>query len=281
MNNKNMTTLNCIATSLLAYFFTIPLHEFFHLVTTYAYGDTCFYFSAGAVGPSKTFDYGTLSPFNTLMVAGGSASILNAIIGVAVLFVLIKVKDMAPMIRLFLIQFMGVQLSEGFGYFMIGGFFATGDWNQVFEYFEPGTVVAMRIVLSIIGSAGVVFTFFVLNYMSYWFIEDPSDRSERFYVAFRLHMLPLIFGAVVGIIVSLMSPAIASGELTLATSLLYNLMWITFFWGFMFTWVMVKPPAKSRFMYKLPAEPHYIVMIAAAVLILFDILVLGPGIPIG
>ena len=215
------------------------------------------------------------------MVAGGSASILNAIIGVAVLLVLIKVKDMAPLIRMFLIQFMGAQLSEGFGYFMIGGFFATGDWNLVFEYFEPGTVVAMRIVLSIIGSAGVVFTFFVLNYMSYWFIEDLSDRSERFYVAFRLHMLPLIFGAVVGIIVSLISPAIASGELTLATSLLYNLMWITFFWGFMFTWVMVKPPVKSRFLYKLPAEPHYIVMIAAAVLILFDILVLGPGIPIG
>ena len=122
--------------------------------------------------------------------------------------------------------------------------------------------------------------YFVLNYMSYWFIEDPSDRSERFYVAFRLHMLPLIFGAVVGIIVSLMSPAIASGELTLATSLLYNLMWITFFWGFMFTWKMVKPPKKSRWLYDLPEEPLYAFWIAAAAVSLFDIFVLGPGIRI-
>ena len=48
---KDFSLVNCVASSLLAYFFTVPLHEFFHLATSYAYGDKCSVFSAGAVEP--------------------------------------------------------------------------------------------------------------------------------------------------------------------------------------------------------------------------------------
>ena len=277
---KDMSLINCIATSMLAFFFSVPVHELFHLLTSYAYGDKCAWYSAGAVQPMDLIDYMSLSPFNRIMVAGGSASIINAIIGIILLIVLLKAKDMGPMLRLFLTQLMGAHLTLGFGYFMIGGFFATGDWHLVFKYFadSPGTVTAMRIVLSIIGSAGVVFLFFVLNYMSYYFIENNADKKERFDVASKLHLTMFILSVIVGILSMIKSPAIDSGELSFGTSLFYDMMWIPFFWGFMFTWVMVKPPKESRFLYKLPSKPNWVLFAAGIVLICIDIFVFGPGI---
>ena len=49
----------------------------------------------------------------------------------------------------------------------------------------------------------------------------------------------------------------------------------------MFTWVMVKPPKKSRFLYKLPEKPNYVLLAIGVVLIVIDIFVFGPGIKIG
>ncbi len=43
----------------------------------------------------------------------------------------------------------------------------------------------------------------------------------------------LILGFTWGMIVSAISPANASGELNLGLGLLYNMMWIPFFWGVM------------------------------------------------
>ena len=114
--------------------------------------------------------------------------------------------------------------------------------------------------------------------MSYYFIEDRTDKKERRAVAFRLHLIVLILGFAVGMIASAMSPAIADGYLTMGTAFLFNFMWIPFFWGFMFTGFMVRPPKKSRFLYHLPAKPNYILLIAGIILILIDLIVFGPGI---
>ena len=46
---KSFSWLNCIATAMLAYFFTVPFHEFLHFLTYYVYGDKVEIFSAGAV----------------------------------------------------------------------------------------------------------------------------------------------------------------------------------------------------------------------------------------
>ena len=279
---KDLSTINCISTALLAYFFTIPVHELFHLLTDYAYGDKVTWFSAGAVLPMGSIDYMSLSPFHRIMVTGGSASILNVIIGLILMFIVLKV-SMGPIMRLFLIQFMGTQLTTGIGYFMIGGFFAVGDWGLVFSHLsdQPGLVTAIRIVLSVIGSIGIVGLFFLLNYMSYYFIEDKDNKKERLGVAFKLHLLVMLIGYTIGIIVTLLSPAMGSGELSLGLGLLYNMMWISFFWGFMFTGPMhTLPPRKSRFLYKLPAKPNWVLFAVSVVLILIDIFVFGPGIQI-
>lgn len=277
---QRLSMVNCIATSLLAYFFTIPVHELFHLLTYLAYGDKVVCYSAGAVESAKLFDYASLPPFHRIMVAGGSASILNAVIGLILLLVLLNAQ-LKPLTRVFLIQLMGAHLTEGFGYFMIGGFFGAGDWGNVYSYLTdmPKLITVLRIVLSVLGCAGVVGIFFLLSYMSYYFIEDTSSLSERTLVGFRLYIPLLILGFAVGMIVTALSPANASGELSLVLGFLYNMMWITFFWGFMFTGVMkVLPPKESRFLYALPEGPNWVLLAVSVALILIDIFFFGPGI---
>ena len=133
-------------------------------------------------------------------------------------------------------------------------------------------------ILSIIGALGIVCLFFLLNHVSYYFIEDNGNKKERLSVAAKLHLLVLLIGYPIGLIITMLSPAMGSGELNITLGFLYNMMWIPFFWGFMFTWVMVKPPGKSRFLYKLPAKPNYILFAVSVILILIDIFVFGPGI---
>ncbi|MDO5480567.1 MAG: hypothetical protein Q4F58_02795 [Candidatus Saccharibacteria bacterium] len=275
---KDFSLLNCIATGLLAIFLTVPFHEFLHFLTFYVYGDKVSIFSAGAVDQVGLIDPESLSTFGKIMYHGGSASIINAIIGIVLFVILIKAKKMKPMMRVFLTQLMGAQMVQGIGYFMLGGFFGVGDWGNVFAALEPGLATALQIILAIIGGAGVVGIFFALNYMSYYFIEDKDNRTERRNVAFKLHMTVLIFGVIIGLICSAISPMNATGELNLGIGLLFNMMWIPFFWAFMFTWVMVKPPKKSRFLYKLPEKLNVPLLIIAIILTLVDICWFGPGI---
>lgn len=278
---KDFSLVNCAASSLLAYFFTVPLHEFFHLATSYAYGDKCAVFSAGAVEPMHLIDYQKLTPFHRIMVAGGSASILNVIIGLILVVILLR-KRLKPASRMFLTQLMGGHLTEGFGYFMFGGLIGMGDWGNVFACFEdaPGFVTGMRITLTVLGVLGYLFIFFILNHLSYFYIKDPANEKQRFYTAVRLHLPMFIVPFVMACLVMIPSPMIKEGAVTYAETLFWNMAWIAFFWGFMFTWKMVKPPKKSRWLYDLPKEPLYGIWIAAAAVSLFDLFVLGPGIRI-
>ncbi len=277
---KDLSIINCIATSLLAVFFSIPVHEVIHLITFYAYGDQCEYYAATSVNYLGLIDYYSLPTFHRIMATGGSASIVNLIIGLVLLIILLKGK-LTPMIRLFLTQLMGAHLTESFGYFMIDGIFGAGDWGNVFSYFTdaPGLVSALRIVLSVVGIGGTVSLFFILNHMSYYFIEDPNDKAQRMDVAVRLYLMMLIVGVITHFATWAQNPGVRSGATSFAFSCLTVLMWIPFFWGFMFTGVMkVCPPKKSRFLYKLPEKPNYILLAAGVILILVDIFVFGPGI---
>ena len=280
---EDMSLVNCISTAMLACFITVPGHELLHLLTHMVYGSRLLYYSAGAVDAAVA-DWGSLSVFDRIMVAGGSASILNAVFGIILVIILLKAKNLKPMARLFLTQLMGAQIVQGVGYVLIGGLFGAGDWGQVYsrltEY--PEVVTSLRITLSVLGSCGIVALFFILNHMSWYFIEHREDKKERLYVAFRLHLTVLIVGFIVGMICSGLSPAMKDGFLNWGTCLLFNFMWIPFFWGFMFTGVMnVLPPKKSRFLYRLPAKPNWILLAAGILLVLIEIFVFGPGIYLG
>lgn len=271
---KDFSLINCIATALLAYFFTIPFHEFIHLVTHLIYGDKITLFTAGSVGYEPIFDYFHHAPFHRIM-SGGSASILNAIIGIILFIVLLNVPTIPSMLRLFLTQLMGGQLLEGIGYFLIGGLFATGDYNVVFSYFpdNPGFVTGMRIFLSAIGIVGAFVMLYILTYMTYTFVEDPSDKSERKYVSTRLNLCFLLT-----VIVVILSLAIVAGGNIM--TIFYNSMWLLYLVAFFYGWhgIMAKPPKESKFRCSIPTEAHPVVWGIAVVLILIDIFVFGPGI---
>lgn len=208
---KDLSIINCIATSLLAVFFSIPVHEVIHLITFYAYGDQCEYYAATSVNYLGLIDYYSLPTFHRIMATG--------------------------------------------------------------------LVSALRIVLSVVGIGGTVSLFFILNHMSYYFIEDPNDKAQRMGVAVRLYLMMLIVGVITHFATWAQNPGVRSGATSFAFSCLTVLIWIPFFWGFMFTGVMkVCPPKKSRFLYKLPEKPNYILLAAGVILILVDIFVFGPGI---
>ena len=276
---KDFSLLNSIGTTVLAFFLTIPFHEFIHFLTYYVYGDKAICYSAGAVA-SAGIDISNFSDFDKLIYSGGNASVVNVLIGILLLVVILKVKKIKPILRMFLIQLMGAQLTTGVGYFMIGGLFSFGDWGNVFNAIGPdsGLAVALHIILSVLGCGGIVALFFILNHLSYDFIKDPADKKERMSVAFKMYMPMFFIGILLGTITTFLSPAVASGDLDLVASLLLNFMWIPFFWGFMFTWRMVKPPKKSRFLATLPEKSNYLLYPVALVLVLIDVFVFGPGI---
>lgn len=276
---KKLTIINCLASAFIVYFITVPGHELLHVLTSLIYGEKILFYSALCVD-SVPADYASMSAFDRIMVTGGSASILNAIFGIILLIILLK-KQLKPMSRLFLTQLMGAQFVQGFGYFLIGGLFSVGDWNNVFTSLadNPGVVSALRIILSVIGAGGIVALFFILNRMSYYFIENKEDKQERVSVGFHLHMTILIIGVIVNTIATFLSPAVKMGHLGSGTFLLFNFMWIPFLWGFLFTGPMkTLPPKENLFLFHLPEKPNWILFCIGAVLILVDIFVFGPGI---
>ena len=276
---KNLTIINCLASAFIVYFITVPGHELLHVLTSLIYGEKILFYSALCVD-SIPADYAGMSVFDRMMVTGGSASIINAIFGIILLIILIK-KQLKPMSRLFLTQLMGAQFVQGIGYFLIGGLFSVGDWNNVFAALadNPGLVNALRIILSVIGAVGIVALFFILNRMSYYFIKNKEDKQERVSVGFHLHMTILIIGVIVNTIAAFLSPAVKMGHLGSGTFLLFNFMWIPFLWGFLFTGPMkTLPPKENLFLFHLPEKPNWILFGLGVVLILVDIFVFGPGI---
>ena len=281
-HTRDLSIVNCCACALVAYFCTVPFHEFLHLVTHLAYGNGIVWYSAGAVQPLDRIDYLALSYFDRIMVAGGSASIINALIGVVLFFVLVRAR-LRPTARVFLTQLMGGQLAQGIGYFLIGGLFGMGDWGNVCSSFpdDPGFATTLRVILAVVGAVGIVATFFALNHLSYHFIEDQHDRGSRLYVALRLHLVMFLTGVVVGPLSMVRSPMMLTGELSPLLVACYSLMWIPFFWGFMFTWVMVRPPRRTRYRYPLPKAPVWPLVALSLALTLVNLLVFGPGIRLG
>ncbi len=279
--DRDFSLVNCTMSGLLASILSVPLHEFFHFLTDKIYGIEVYWFTANAV-ESAGCDFMSLPPFHRAMAAGGSASILNVIIAVILFFIIIRVK-MKAQSRVFLIQYYACHMCLGFGYFMINGIFgAFGDWGNVFAYFPESTVAVMRIVLGLLGSAGILFAMFSLNYMSYYFIEDADDSKLRLHVGLGLHLLPFIVNALFSFIIDMNSLLMRSGYFSenIFFSIAVRFMFIPLFWAFMFTWKMVKPPKESRFLYELPKKPNYVLCTITIILALIDLFVLAPGIRI-
>ncbi|WP_026665452.1 hypothetical protein [Butyrivibrio sp. FC2001] len=281
-DKKDLSLLNCTISGLLAMVLSVPFHEFTHFLTDIIYGHEVYVFCANAVSNSDDFDFMALTPFHRAMAAGGSASIINVMIAIILFFIIIKV-NMGPVMRMFMIQYYAMHMCLGFGYFMVNGIFgAFGDWGNVFGLFPDSTVMIMRIVLGTLGSAGILFTMFSLNYFSYYFIKDTTDKKERFHVGLGLHLLPFIATSVFSVIVDMNSYLMKAGyfDNNIFFSIAVRFIFIPLFWAFLYTWTLVKPPKEGRFKYELTKKPEYILWIITIILLLIDLFVLAPGIVI-
>lgn len=82
MNRKDFSLLNCTMSGILAFVLSVPVHEFIHFLTDIIYDHEVIWFSAGAVLSSDDYNFMALSPFHRAMAAGGSASVINALVAI-------------------------------------------------------------------------------------------------------------------------------------------------------------------------------------------------------
>jgi hypothetical protein len=89
--------------------------------------------------------------------------------------------------------------------------------------------------------------------------------------------VPWVACSIIGVIGGISSPASDGSYFGVIFA---NMEWIVFFWAFMFTWFMVRHPQQSRFHEPLPLEADYPLLVLAILLVVIDLIVLGPGITI-
>ncbi len=114
--------------------------------------------------------------------------------------------------------------------------------------------------------------------MAYYFIKEPSDKKERRSVAAKLYLTMFFTGLIALLASYTQNPDIRSGAMSITTIYVSPFMFIGFFWGFMFTGFLVKPPKESRFLYEIPAKPNYILLAVGIIMLLISTFVLGPGV---
>ena len=70
---------------------------------------------------------------------------------------------------------------------------------------------------------------FVLNHMSYYYIEDPANKKERVSVAAKLHLIALITGVIVHFAGWMQSPYYKSGAIGMGVIIIWFIFALTSF----------------------------------------------------
>ncbi|MBQ7505029.1 MAG: hypothetical protein IJT79_06920 [Ruminococcus sp.] len=286
MNNKTKSRafmiINCLALMIIAANLTSPVHEATHMLTQVAAGMKPEFLGFGINSTAGTVSVDMNSFFWKLMYEG-SAALMNVAVGFILLLILSKIR-FGPLSRAFMLMLTIMHLSMGFGYFLRDGIAYSpnngmGDWCKVLDRFDGS--IALRIGMLVVGSAGILLTFYIAYRQAYHFIKNNNDKKERNTVASALYLFPFILFSVVYTLLGLVSPLAA--EIGAVNSLIFGAItnvfgMITFFWGYMFTAIMVKPMKKSIYYFSPCADKKIILWIGAAALLLFDVFVLCPGI---
>ncbi len=273
--------INCLALGVIAMNLTAPVHEATHLITQMIGGaqPTWLAFgSADTVNPTAD-----LNSFFWKVMYEGSAALMNIVIGTILLIVLKKFK-LGSLSRPLVLMMTIMHYSMGFGYFLRDGILYSdsesnlGDWAKVLWRFDGN--IALRIGMLTVGSLGILFVFLIAYRQAFHFISDNNDKQERNRVASAIYLFPYLFNAVVFTLVELNSPlAKESFEAFLIICPIINVFgMIGFFWGYMFTAHMVKPRKQNVYYFSPCAEMKPVLWIIAAAAIVFDALVLCPGI---
>ena len=274
--------LNCLSLGIIAMNLTAPVHESAHLLTQIAAGAQPVWLafgSADTINPTADLT----SVFWKVMYEG-SAALINIIIGLILLIILKKFR-LGQLSRPLILMTAIMHLSMGFGYFLRDGIAYSpdpennlGDWSKVLERFD-GNII-LRTAMLIVGALGILLVFYIAYRQAFHFIADNNDKKERNRVVSALYLFPYILNAVVFTLVELNSPlAKESIEAFLVISPIINIFgMIGFFWGYMFVAHIVKPRKDNVYYFSLSENKRISLWVIALFIIVFDALVLCPGI---
>lgn len=202
---KSTFAVNALAISFVAIIIKQVGHEASHGILATLVGAkwtqlNLFYADAVWIGEPNRLGEGILT---------GGAAIVNIIIALICAWLFNK-SSLASRgaLRLFLFYLTAYNLFAGFGYLFIDPLFYQpggenlGDWKKIVDML--GGSWAVRLPISLIGAAGVLWGFFWVARNAHVFI--PSEKPERFRYALLLLLVPYLVNDAIFITLSAVGP---------------------------------------------------------------------------
>jgi hypothetical protein len=263
---KDLDRLTIIAISALAYALANLVHE------GLGHGGACILLGAKPTMFNASFfsyDESTASDGVQRAIAA-AGSIVNLLVGLPLVALLRSRVRLAPRGRYFLWLFCAVNLLTAFGYLLFSGVGGIGDWARVIKGAQPAWL--FRLVLAGLGAwlYFVIAPRLLMPTLDPFLGRDPGARVAR---ARQLSLIPYLAGAATLVVAGLLNPLgmkivlISAAAASLGgTSLL--------------AWYPSIPRSPSSFATETPLGVARSIpwIVAAAVAMIFFVLVLGRGI---
>lgn len=263
---KDLDRATLVAISALVYALANVVHE------GLGHGGACLLLGAKpAMFNAIFFSYDETTASDTVQrIISAAGSIVNVIIGLALVALLRSRATLSPHWRYFMWLFCAINLLTAFGYLLYSGVGGIGDWARVIQGARPAWL--LRLVLTVAGGL----LYFVIAPRLLMPALDPflgRDLDARVARARRLSLLPYMTGAVTLIATGLLNPLgmkvvlISAAAASLGgTSLL--------------AWYPAIPRPPSTYATDTPLGITRSIpwIVGAAIAMVFFVLVLGPGI---
>ncbi len=231
--------INGLATAIVAVFFTQVLHETVHLISAWIVGAPVNAFNLFAV--DIILYSNPQYVWHDIIIEAG-ASIMNVIVGVIALILFHYLKKASTVSKQFLLQLTSYSFLMGFGYFLFDSLFYTpetpGDWKSVLNMLDGN--IMLRIALIIIGTGGMLFTFFWLAKNVLIFTEDNNSKKCRIEAASPILLIPYVGLGIMYIFLSIWHPlGLPLGLIIVFFQFVFGFSGL--FWGYMLAVYWLKP----------------------------------------
>jgi hypothetical protein len=271
--------VNSLSTAMVALLLSHVLHEITHLVVALATGAKVSRLNLFAVDITL---FGEPSKVLADMAIEAGASIVNVIAGLTAVTLFHLLNQYRPLLKQLLLQIAAYNLLMGFGYFLFDALFYTpdmpGDWRSVITMLDGS--IALRVALILIGTIGMLLTFFWLAKNVLVFAADREVQAERFAVAYPLLLLPYLVYGTLYCLLSLWHPlGFPTGIIITALQFFFGFSGML--WAFFLAVYWLKPSPNIRYYGELPATVSPAWVITAIFVLALKIFVLLPTINLG
>jgi len=213
------------------------------------------------------YDETTASPTSQRVISA-AGSVVNVVIGLPLLAIVPRVRSARG--RYFLWLFAAVNLLTAFGYLLYSGIAGIGDWSRVIDGFAPAWLFRGGLIVAGFVLYFVVAPRLLMPPLDPFLGRTPAFREQR---ARALSLVPYLAGAVALVLAGLLNPL--GWRLVLISAAAASLGGTS-----LLAWYPAIPRAPRR---DTPEPPLGIArgkgwLLAATIVLLFFVFVLGPGI---